>query len=150
VVARGSLSVFNFPRNSIVSTKLGATEIQEEMRRVRSELRDDVREVVGGAKVMSDWRYYVRTYPWLCVGAAVAVGYLATPNKPQIIQPNAKALAKLAKEHNLVVEKNPTPQKKETLAQSIFGLAANMAVRGIMGYAGQQLGKMLQPPTDEA
>ncbi|QDU95391.1 hypothetical protein [Lignipirellula cremea] len=131
-----------------MSDKIAATEIQEEMRRVRSELREDVREVVGGAKVMSDWRHYVRNYPWLCVGAAVGLGYLATPNRTEIIQPDAKTLAQLAKRHRLVVEQDPTPHQKQSLAQNIFGFVANMAVRGAMGYAGQQLGKLLEPPAN--
>lgn len=125
--------------------KLAAAEIQQEMRRLRSEIRDDVLEVVDSAQTIADWRFYVRTYPWACVGVAVLGGYLLTPNKPQIVRPDADTLAKLAKRHQLVVEPDPVAKPKQTLGQSIFSLAANMMVRGLMGYVGQQLGKVLQP-----
>ena len=52
-------------------------EILRQMREVRAELRDDVQELVGSAREMADWTTYVRAYPWLCAGAAFALGALA-------------------------------------------------------------------------
>ena len=48
-----------------VSTTPAAEEIQRQMRSVRSELRDDVQDIVESARVMTDWQYYVRSYPQL-------------------------------------------------------------------------------------
>jgi hypothetical protein len=48
-----------------VSPTPAAEEIQRQMRDVRSELRNDVQELVDNACVMTDWHYYVRSYPRL-------------------------------------------------------------------------------------
>ena len=62
---------------------------------------------------MADIGRYVRAYPWLCVGAAVAAGYLIVPQRSVVIQPDAEALIELARKHKLVVKtEEPTPKKK--------------------------------------
>jgi hypothetical protein len=53
--------------------------ILDRMEAVRCELDEDVQEIVEGARVMGKWRYYVRTYPWICLGAVVVGGYLLVP-----------------------------------------------------------------------
>ena len=40
------------------------------------ELREDVQDLVVSAHKMADLANYVKAYPWLCVGAALAAGYL--------------------------------------------------------------------------
>ena len=55
--------------------------IRQRMEEVRCDLDQDVQEIVEGARDLRDWRSYVRTYPWVCVGAALAVGYLLVPRR---------------------------------------------------------------------
>ena len=69
--------------------------IRHRMEEVRCELDQDVQGIVERARDLRDWRSYVRSYPWVCVGAAVAVGYLLVPRRPAAMQPNAETLAEL-------------------------------------------------------
>src|SRR5438046_4577711 len=80
-----------------------ADEIQREMREIRADLRDDVHEIVESVNKMADWTSYVTAYPWLCVGAALAVGYLVVPQRAVIMRPDADAMVELAKKHKLFV-----------------------------------------------
>ena len=82
--------------------------IRQRMEEVRCDLDQDVQGIVEGARDMRDWRSYVRSYPWVCVGAAVAVGYLLVPRRPAAMQPDAVALAELVKQ-NCSATSRPTP-----------------------------------------
>lgn len=119
-----------------------AEAILQEMDRIRCSLHSDVEDIVENARVMSDWRYYARTYPWACFGIATAVGYLVIPRRLEIMSPDAKTLAKLAKNNQLVVTQQAEPHKKGGFAGSMFTLLANLAVRGAISYVGQQMGKV--------
>jgi len=98
------------------------------MREVRAELREDVKELVGSAKELTDWGSYVRAYPWLCVGAAAALGFMIVPSRSVVVKPDAEGLIELAKRHKLVVkmeEPKQQPQKKKrTLFADLMGIAA--------------------------
>jgi hypothetical protein len=89
-----------------------AESIQEQMRQVRCELGEDVQGLVDSARVMADWRHYVRSYPWLCLGLAAAAGFLLVPSRVQVLRPDANTLADLVKRHKVVVEGGPRPTAK--------------------------------------
>jgi len=110
-----------------------AGEIQRQMREVRVELRDEVQELVGNARELTDWPTYVRAYPWLCVGAAFAVGYFIVPSRPMIIRPDAEGLMELARRNKLVVKMDtPPPKKRGGLVADLVGMAAGALLqRGI-------------------
>src|SRR5437868_6661812 len=103
-----------------------ADQIQNQMRELRAELRDDVQDMVVSAHKMADIANYVRAYPWLCVGAALAAGYLIVPQRAVILRPDAEALVELAKKHKLVVKTNegPAPKKRGGLLAQLLSLAA--------------------------
>jgi hypothetical protein len=119
-----------------------AEVIQDQMRHIRAELRADVQDFVAGAREMSDWTYYVRTYPWVCLGAAAAVGYLVVPTRPRVLKPDPQSLVELAK-HNQVVVKMEEPRPKKTLLATVLGMAANSLLHGGMALVSQQLDELL-------
>lgn len=49
-------------------------EIYHQMAVIRRERHSNVRESVAGAEAFMDWGRYTWTYPWIALGAAVAVG----------------------------------------------------------------------------
>lgn len=116
-------------------------EILRRMAEIRGNLHHEAEGIAENARVMTDWRFYLRSYPWACVGAAAAVGYLMVPNRLQIISPDVNTLLKLAKKNRLSVTPEPEPQKRGGLVGTLFTFAANTAVRGLISYAGQQAGK---------
>lgn len=49
-------------------------EIYHQMAVIRRERHKNVRESVAGAEAFMDWGRYTWTYPWITLGAAVAIG----------------------------------------------------------------------------
>ena len=56
-------------------------QIRQQMREIRSDLRDDAATIVENAKLSVDWRHYLERYPWTCMAAALAVGYVIVPRR---------------------------------------------------------------------
>jgi len=118
-----------------------AQAIQNQMRDLRADLREDVHEVVASAHQMTDIANYVRAYPLLCVGAALAAGYLVVPQRPVVVRPDAEALVELAKKHQLVVKTNEgaAPKRRGGLLGQLLSLAAATILQGGLKIATQQL-----------
>lgn len=115
-------------------------DIQRRMAEVRERLHQHVEGIVEDARELVDWRHYVREYPWICLGAAAALGLLVVPRRLEIIQPDPETLAQLARDQRLVVE--PKAQAKNEQRGMVGALLASlggMLVRTGVQYAGQQL-----------
>ena len=126
-----------------------ADEIQRQMREVRVELRDEMQEIVDNARVLSDWQYYVRQYPWLCMGAAAALGYLIVPQRVQVIKPDSKAIADMIRQHQVSVKTEVKPQPAPGLLGGLVNMAAGMAVQGLLAVASAQLNQFIQQVTEQ-
>jgi len=129
-----------------------AAEIQREMREIRADLRDDVHDIVESAHKMADWTQYVTAYPWLCVGAALAAGYLVVPQRAVIMRPDADAMIELAKKHKLFVSTadsatgGKVPRKRGGLFGELLGLAAATLLQGGLKIVTTQLAQTFAPP----
>lgn len=110
----------------VIRAPAEAESIQKQMRAVREDIRDDVREIVGSAHDMTDWTLYVKAYPWLCLGAAFALGFVIVPARSVVIKPDAEGLMELARRNKLVVKmQESSPQKKRGgLLNELLGMAA--------------------------
>jgi len=128
----------------MATTATTSDQIQAEMRQVRTELRADVREIVAGARVMTDWRHYVRQYPWLAIGASAALGYFLVPTKPVVIKPSSHDLIELAKAHKLFVDPSPKPQQQQGLMGSLTGMVMGAVLQTAMAVASHQLDQFLK------
>ena len=115
---------------------LETQEILQRMEKVRCELDEDVQEIVEGARVMGEWRYYVRTYPWICLGAACVAGYLTVP-----------WVSALTKASRGLVTPNAPP--KGGVRGALVQFVGNLVLRGVLSYAGQQAGKLFTPQAAE-
>jgi hypothetical protein len=127
-----------------------ADEIQKEMRQIRVELRDNVQEIVSGAREIVDWQSYVKAYPWLTVGAAAFVGYLLVPSRTTVIRPDPEALRELTKSREML-EQQVKPKK--SLMGMVVGMVAASAAQAAMSVASHQVQQLLhslqQPPTQQ-
>lgn len=119
------------------------TDICRQMNVVRCNLGEDVEGLVESAQTLTDWRYYVKTYPWICLTGAAALGYLVVPKKTETISTDAETLAKLAKQTDLILKANPTPKKSSGVGGLLFSLLADVAIRGATQYVRQNAGKLL-------
>jgi len=124
-----------------------AEQIQTEMRQVRAELRDDVNDVVDSARVLSQWQSYVRSYPWLCLGAAAAAGFFLVPSRVMILRPDTESLMELAKSKKLVVNVNDA-NPKPGLIGSLIGMAAGTVMQAGLAIASQQVNQFLAAATN--
>ncbi|HWE37595.1 MAG TPA: hypothetical protein VG406_13585 [Isosphaeraceae bacterium] len=120
---------------SVNATKDEVDEIRRRMAQIRRELHEDVQTVVAGAEAATDWRRYVRLYPWTCLGAAVAIGFLVVPKKRrQVVErvtvaPTAEA-ATAAKEE-------VKTERKAGLIGAAFGMLVPVVTRALQSYAAQ-------------
>jgi hypothetical protein len=127
-----------------------AERIQRRMHDLRGQLDDDVEEVVDSTKEFIDWRTYVRRYPWACVGVAVAIGYLVVPARVELESPDVDTLLELAKKNKLVVDANPSPQKREGFASAVVRSFLQAAGRSALTYLGQKAGELAARESDAA
>ena len=51
------------------------------MQRIRCEIDQDLQDVSASAHSMVNWKHYVKTYPWVCLGAAAVLGFLIVPKR---------------------------------------------------------------------
>lgn len=91
------------------------------------------------AKRLTDWRYYVKAFPWACLAGAVTIGYLAVPNRRDILTPDVDDLAELARRNQLVVQRRPKPTKSVSAANAALSLLANVLMRGAAHYIRQRM-----------
>lgn len=126
-----------------------AENIRKRMEEVRLEVGDDVAGIVRSAKALTDWRGHVRKHPFLCVGAAAALGFLIVPKRKGKVAQNAlnsadaqelQELIAQLKKHNF----NAASAVPEAAAVSkgmfatLAAMAAPLAFRAAMNY-GQHL-----------
>jgi hypothetical protein len=112
--------------------------IARRMAELRRELTTEVREVSRGARVMTDWRFYVRRYPLAIAGLAAAVGFLVVPKKKAVISPDQEALAELVRKKQLRLDVDHK-QEKPGVVRTLVMLAATAAAKIAMGYVSERM-----------
>lgn len=114
--------------------------IQQRMAEIRAEGRDQASAVIEHSRQLTDWRYYVKRYPWACLGIAAAVGFLVVPRRLELVTPDAKTLEKLAKRNKLVVEANPEPRQRGGVLSASAGFLTHLLLREAVAFVGRELG----------
>jgi hypothetical protein len=117
--------------------------IRQRMEGVRCDLDKDVQGIVEGVREMRDWRSYVRTYPWACVGATLAVGYWIAPRRHVAMRPTAESIAKLVEQGRMAETPLVTPLRKAR--GLLLRCVGNLVMQGVSAYVGQQAGKHFGP-----
>ena len=136
VPPRGRATLQASTRETSVSTAPPETdEIRKKMAQIRRDLHEDVQNVVQGAGAATDWRRYIRNYPWASMGVALAVGYMIVPRRHKA--PTLQiAPGEIARAVALEAPKVPESEKKgKGLLGTAFSLIAPVALRTAQGYA---------------
>jgi ElaB/YqjD/DUF883 family membrane-anchored ribosome-binding protein len=55
--------------------------VEARMQQIRCDIDGDMENMAASARTLVDWKHYVKTYPWVCLGAAVALGFLIVPKR---------------------------------------------------------------------
>src|SRR4051812_33689185 len=95
------------------------------MAQIRRELHEDVREVVASAEAVTDWKRYIRMYPWAAIGVAVAVGYLVVPRRHRTVPSDIATQADVAKVREVV--RDAKKEAKEPARKGLIGMALGFA-----------------------
>jgi hypothetical protein len=112
--------------------------LREQMARVRSHLANDVGEVVEQAKELTDWRTHVRRHPWLCAGAAAAVGFMVVPTRRHK-QPEPQDVSHVQAALASGTGNQAKARRASGTMQALVNLAAGIAFRSLMSVATNQL-----------
>ena len=123
------------------------TEIRRQMAQIRRELHEDVRDVVATAEAVTDWRRYLRNYPWVALGAAFAAGFWVVPKR----QKPLATLADLSRAHEAAnstrrgfvesVREAPRSEavqevkRKRGVLGAVLGMVTPLALKYAQGYA---------------
>jgi hypothetical protein len=94
---------------------------------------------VEGAEEVTDWRRYIRMYPWAAVGTAAAVGYLIVPRRRRSVPRDVARQADVAEvREELKLAREPEREEKKrrkSLIAAAFGMVAPLAWRAAQNYA---------------
>ncbi len=112
-------------------------DIRRQMARIRRELHEDVRDVVKGAEAVSDWRHYMRMYPWATVVAAAAIGYFVVPKrrKPAIKAAEVAQAVAAVMPQMVLPTHAASPKPSKGLIRGALGLLTPIALRAAQNYA---------------
>lgn len=126
-----------------------ADDIRRYMAQIRRELHEDIQGVVLGAEAATDWRRYVKMYPWPFVGAAAVIGFFLVPPRRRSITHAVERAAdaavdrvetakpRSAKNDDTPSETKEKEKTKRSLVRTAFALAAPIVWRAVQGYATQ-------------
>ena len=115
--------------------------VRARMLQLRCEIDGDMEDMAASARSMVDWKHYVKTYPWVCLGAAVALGFLIVPKQSRVIRPDLATLTELARTGHLVGK--PASAATHGLIDALLATVANIAVQRATAYLGQSMGRLL-------
>jgi hypothetical protein len=111
-------------------------EIRRKMAQIRRDLHEDVKGVVEGAEEVSNWRYYIRLYPWAAVGAALAAGYFIVPKRKKPAEPSQVIVTAMPQAPQAAPPIEAEPEKKgRGLIGAGLGMIAPIAIRAAQNYA---------------
>jgi hypothetical protein len=119
---------------------IDVTEIQRQMSQIRGEMRHDMQSLVSNAKTLSDWRYYVRNYPWACMGAAMFAGYILVPSRIAIPTPVPQPAEPAPRPQAVQQDK----EQKKGLAGVVLGMVMSAAMRGASAVAMKAVNQYLE------
>lgn len=60
-------------------------ELRNQMARIRAGARWKAVQIKRETKQLTDWKYYVKSYPWLVAGGAILLGYLLVPQRRTVL-----------------------------------------------------------------
>jgi hypothetical protein len=118
-----------------------ADAVRERMQQLRCEIDGDMEDMSAHARTMLDWKHYVKTYPWVCLGTAAVLGFLIVPKRSRAIRPDSATLTELARTNHLVVK--PAPTAARGLVDALVATVVSIAVREATAYLSHNVGRLL-------
>jgi hypothetical protein len=127
-----------------MSTDDSAEKIRRRMAELRRELECDVREVSRGARVMTDWKFYARKFPWAVAGVAVLAGYMLIPKRKPVIKPDPEMIEELVRQKKIKVESVTKQPDKPGMMKSLVMMGLTYAIKAGAQHMTQQMAAAAQ------
>jgi hypothetical protein len=125
-------------------------EIRAQMRVIRRDLRANVQGIVVNANQLFDWKNYVRSFPWLTLGAAALVGYLLVPRRKYatlaIPKKTQESIENLRQEIHAAVAP-PPPAPAPSLVATLLPVVGGIALKLGTSYLTRMAGNWLEQAT---
>jgi hypothetical protein len=128
----------------MMTTDESAEKIRCRMAELRRDLDCDVREVSRGARVITDWKFYVRKFPWAVAGAALVAGYMLVPKRKPVIKPDPEMIQELVRQKKIKVESVTKQPDKPGIMKSLLMMGLTYAVKAGAQYMTQQMSAAAQ------
>jgi hypothetical protein len=109
-------------------------DVRARMQGIRCEIDQDLEDVSASARSMVDWKHYVKTYPWVCLGTAAALGFLIVPKRSTAINADLAAATEAANAVHPVG--NSASVAARGLVEELVATVASVAVREAIAYLG--------------
>ncbi|MEI8376211.1 MAG: hypothetical protein WCJ35_25605, partial [Planctomycetota bacterium] len=115
--------------------------VQARMQGIRCEIDQDMQDVSTSARNMVDWKHYVKTYPWVCLGTVAALGFLIVPKH------SLAAVADLATPAEPAMDDHPVasaaPAATRGVVDALVAAVVSIAVHEAIAYFGQSAERLL-------
>ena len=114
--------------------------VRARMQGIRCDIDQGLEDVSASARSMVDWKHYVKTYPWVCLGTAAALGFLIVPKRAPAIhavwppRPNWQRAASRSS-----IPRRPRAAGSIRSSRTV----ASMALREGTAYLGRSAGRLL-------
>ena len=120
--------------------------VRARMQGIRCEIDQDLEDVSASARSMVDWKHYVKAYPWVCLGAAAALGFLIVPKRSTANNADLATPAEPAKTGHPVADS--APAAAHGWVDALVDAVVSIAVREAIAYLGQSVGRLLGTTRD--
>jgi hypothetical protein len=118
------------------------------MQGIRCDIDQGLEDVSASARSMVDWKYYVKTYPWVCLGTAAALGFLIVPKRASVVHTGLATPAEWAKGGQRIIHSAPATRGwLESLVATVVGVAFREGTAYLGRNAGRLLGTTSSPGT---
>ena len=115
--------------------------VQAQMQQLRYDIDGGMQDMAANARRVVDWKHYVSTYPWVCLGAAAALGFLIVPKRSRTNCPDSAVLTEPARPGH--GGGGPAAAPTHGWIDALLAGVANVAVRKAAEYLSQSAGRLL-------
>jgi len=137
---------FPFPEIPPMSTPPPtADQIQRQMQQVRTDLRENVRELGGKRREMTVWQRYVQGLPLDLLAAAALVGYVIVPTRTRL-QSDPNLISEMVKLQLAQQTSSAKPSGGgivSNLISGVAGVAVNNLLQGGVSILGKQINRFV-------
>jgi hypothetical protein len=124
-----------------------ADQIRRRMAEVRSQVKRDVGQVADATRSATDWREYVKQYPWLVVGTGALAGYLLVPNRVTMVANHQGTAGVMPAE---VVPRRRGSAITQALTSAVSTILMRRAVSAVDAFFVKQQQRATSRPTSNA